>query len=165
VSGPRIPSLGPRGEGWVILQLAGIAAVTYAARLDPSGPTLDAGLRSVLEAAGLVVLVASAVLLLSGVALLFGGSSFSIYPRPISGGQLVESGPYRIVRHPVYTGLILGGIGFALQRVSPATLVATMLLAVVLDLKRRREEVWLLDRFPGYAAYRKRTRALVPFVY
>jgi|SRR5439155_13807524 len=161
----RIPALGPRGEGWVILQLAAIALVAFASRLEPSGASSDAGLRSLLEAVGLVVVLASAVLLLSAVAVLSSGSAFSVLPRPISGGQLVESGPYRIVRHPVYAGLILGGIGFALQRVSPATLVATMLLAVVLDLKRRREEVWLLDRFPGYAEYRERTRALVPFLY
>jgi protein-S-isoprenylcysteine O-methyltransferase Ste14 len=165
VSGSRIPSLGPRGEGWVILQLAGITAVSYAGRLDPGGPTIDPGLRSGLETAGLIVLAASAVLLFSGVALLIGASSFSIYPRPISDGQLVESGPYAIVRHPVYSGLILGGFGFALQRASIATLLATFFLAAVLDLKRRREEAWLIDRFPAYAEYRRRTRALLPFLY
>jgi len=149
----------------VILQLAGIAAVSYAGRLDAGGPNTDAELRSVLEPAGLIVVGAGALLLFSGVAVLMGGSSFSIFPRPIGGGQLVESGPYRIVRHPVYSGLILGGLGFALQRVSIATLLATLFLAAVLDLKRRREEVWLAAQFPGYAAYRGRTKALVPFIY
>jgi len=161
----RIPSLGPRGEGWVILQLAGIAAVSYAGRLDAGGSTSDPELRSVLERAGLIVVGAGALLLLSGVAVLMSASSFSIFPRPIGGGRLVESGPYRIVRHPVYSGLILGGLGFALQRVSIATLLATLFLAVVLDLKRRREEVWLAAQFPDYAAYRGRTKALVPFIY
>ena len=161
----RIPQLGARGEGWVLLQLAAIALVALAGRREPGVSTMDPGLRSLLDATGSLLLVMSAVLILSGVLVLKRGAAFSVLPRPISGGRLVETGPYRIVRHPVYAGLILGGIGFALQRMSPATLVATMLLAVVLDLKRRREEVWLLDRFPGYAAYRKRTRALVPFLY
>ena len=161
----RIPALGSRGEGWVILQLAGIAAVSYAGRLDAAGPTSDPQLRSVLEPAGLIVVGAGALLLLWGVAVLMSGSSFSIFPRPIRGGQLVESGPYRILRHPVYSGLILGGLGFALQRASIATLLATLFLAFVLDLKRRREEIFLSAQFPDYAAYRGRTKALVPFIY
>jgi protein-S-isoprenylcysteine O-methyltransferase Ste14 len=77
----------------------------------------------------------------------------------------VERGPYRLVRHPIYTGLILGAVGLAVITPWPGTFIATGLLTVVLDLKRRREEVWLRDRYPGYAAYQARTRALIPFLY
>ena len=48
---------------------------------------------------------------------------------------------------------------------SVAAGVATLALAVTLDLKRRREELWLAERFEGYAAYRQRTKALIPFLY
>ena len=59
------------------------------------------------------------------------------------------------------------GLAIGLAVITPwaGTLIAVALLALVLDLKRRREEVWLLERYPGYAAYRARTRALVPFLY
>lgn len=43
--------------------------------------------------------------------------------------------------------------------------VSVALLAIVLDLKRRREEAWLAARYPGYGAYRARTKALIPFLY
>jgi len=77
----------------------------------------------------------------------------------------VEAGPYRFVRHPIYGGLVLAGIAVALIRASLPVALLTLALAVVLDVKRRREEAWLVDRYPGYADYRARTRALIPFLY
>ena len=78
---------------------------------------------------------------------------------------MAETGPYRWVRHPLYLGLIVAGLGTASSRTSLVSLAATIGLAIVLDLKRRREEAWLVERFPGYEAYRRRTKALIPFVY
>jgi protein-S-isoprenylcysteine O-methyltransferase Ste14 len=161
----RIPSLGPRGEGWVALQLASIALVALVGRFDTTSSTVDPGLRMLFQAGGLVIVGLGALFILAGVLVLRGAAAFSVLPHPIEGGELVEGGPYRIVRHPVYAGLILGGLGFALARMSPPTLLATVVLFVVLDLKRRREETWLMERFPGYPAYRARTRALLPFLY
>jgi protein-S-isoprenylcysteine O-methyltransferase Ste14 len=159
-----IPSLGPRGEGWVALQLVSIAIVALGNRLGPSISIADAGAAQVIFVLGWLLYLISGVLFLSGVAVLRRARAFSVFPRPVA-GQLVESGPYRFVRHPIYAGLIAGALGLALIRLSPATLLATVLLFVVLELKRRREETWLTSRFPGYAAYRTRTRALLPFIY
>jgi protein-S-isoprenylcysteine O-methyltransferase Ste14 len=165
-SGVRsIPSLGSRGEGWVALQLGAIALVAIAGRVDAAPTSVDPSLAMALRAAGLGLLVFAGLLILSGSFVLRSAGAFSVLPRPISGGEFVASGPYRIVRHPVYAGLILGGLGIALDRLSVSTLLATLLLAIILDLKRRREEQWLVERFPGYGAYRERTKAFVPFVY
>jgi len=161
----RIPALGPRGEGWVALQLGAIALVILAGRLGTRVPIGDASLQSATELLGNLLVVVGLVVLLLGAVLLRGAGAFTVFPRPIASGQLVETGPYRVVRHPIYTGLILAAFGSLLVRPSLVALVAATLLFVILDLKRRREEEWLLERFAGYAAYRTRTKALLPWVY
>lgn len=91
--------------------------------------------------------------------------SLTPFPRPIPGAQIVESGPYRVVRHPIYSGGILffSGISLAL---SPLALAATGLLTVVWAFKAGLEESLLLAGHPRYATYSERTRSrLVPFVY
>ena len=106
--------------------------------------------------AGAVVLVASARAL---------GSGFTPFPRPREAGHLVETGPYAVVRHPVYSGGILLFLGISLA-LSPWALIAVAALAVLWALKLRVEERFLLARYPAYADYRTRTRyRLIPFLY
>jgi protein-S-isoprenylcysteine O-methyltransferase Ste14 len=76
-----------------------------------------------------------------------------------------QGGIFGLVRHPVYGGVILIGLGWSLAD-APLGLVPTALLAVLFDLKARREEAWLIERLPEYAAYRARTpRRFVPWLY
>lgn len=91
--------------------------------------------------------------------------AFTAMPKPRGDASLVDSGPYRWIRHPIYTGLVVAGLGAALVQLSVVSLIAAGLLFIVLDLKRRREEAWLAGRYAGYAAYRAGRRALFPFVY
>ena len=86
-------------------------------------------------------------------------------PRPRAGAQLVTGGVYAVVRHPIYTGVVLGATGWGLLAASPGALACAAALFLLFDLKSRREEAWLTERFPGYAPYRARTRRLLPFVY
>ena len=161
----RIPALGPRGEGWLALQLVLIVLITVAGFLPPSNYELDAPDADPVRIPGRIVLLAGLGLIAWSSTILRARGSFAALPRPRSSGVLVESGPYRLVRHPLYAGLVLTGIGAGLIRLSWLEFVLTGALFVVLDLKRRREEGWLLERYPGYAAYRRRTKALIPFVY
>jgi protein-S-isoprenylcysteine O-methyltransferase Ste14 len=163
--GSRIPALGPRGEGWVALQgicFALIVAAVYSAPHDPAEDDVSAGTRMLF---GYLFGILAAAFLGSGIAELKRARAFSYVPRPSEHGRLVESGAYRLVRHPIYTGLILGALGLAINVPWAGTFIGFALLAVVLDLKRRREEVLLAARYPGYAAYKARTRALIPFLY
>jgi protein-S-isoprenylcysteine O-methyltransferase Ste14 len=161
----RVPALGPRGEGWVALQIGALLLVALGDRFGPRIAVDDPGLHSLAIGIGSIFVVVGLLFVLLGIAVLRGGGSFTVLPRPVARGQLVDSGPYRLVRHPVYTGLILASGGSGLMRLSLLTLVAAGLLFVILDLKRRREESWLLERYEGYAAYRTGTKALIPWVY
>ena len=74
---------------------------------------------------------------------------------PREGHDVVPA--YRLVRHPIYGGLLLLAIGWSVV-LSPIALVVTALLAVVLELKARYEESMLAERYPEYKAYRRRVR-------
>lgn len=139
----------------------GAVALTYGAAGEP--PASDNG--PWLPVLGWLGFASGGGLIAWGFQALARARSFSVMPKPLVAGDLVETGPYRLIRHPVYAGLIVGGLGLAAIRSSVPTAAATLALFVILDLKRRREEAWLATRFPGYAAYRARTRALVPFLW
>jgi protein-S-isoprenylcysteine O-methyltransferase Ste14 len=160
VDGARLPSLGPRGEGWVALQGVIFVAIAAAGRLGPawSGPWQIAGFA--VGVAAIALGLACAGLGLAGLR-----ANLTALPRPVEGGRLVADGVYGLVRHPIYAGLVLAGLGWGLVTASPVALLASVLLGCFFDVKARREEAWLLDAYPGYAAYRARVSKLVPFVY
>jgi len=161
----RIPALGPRGEGWLALQLVLMVLITLAGFLPASDYELDAPDAEPIRISGRIILLLGLALIVWSSTVLRAQGSFAALPRPRATGTLVESGPYRWLRHPLYSGLILSGIGAGLIRLSWIEFVLTAALFVVLDLKRRREEAWLVERFPAYGGYRARTKALIPFVY
>jgi protein-S-isoprenylcysteine O-methyltransferase Ste14 len=81
------------------------------------------------------------------------------------GHELVERGPYRLVRHPIYTGALLALVGTALAVDELRALIAIAPIFVGMLLKVRLEERWLREEFGArYDAYAARTKALVPFV-
>jgi protein-S-isoprenylcysteine O-methyltransferase Ste14 len=156
----RLPELGPRGEGWLVLQLLLVAAIAGSSFVGVYRP---ASADSFLAILGLLIAVAGVLLVVLG--LLSLGSSFTPLPRPRTGTRLRQNGIFRLVRHPVYGGAILIGLGWSLAD-APLGLIPTALLALLFDLKARREEGWLIERFPQYAAYRAGTpRRFVPWPY
>jgi protein-S-isoprenylcysteine O-methyltransferase Ste14 len=78
--------------------------------------------------------------------------------------QLVTTGPYALVRHPLYGGLLLAMLGSAIAQ-SLLWLLPLMVYGPLFVRSARREESLLLEQFSdGYAAYRRRTKMLLPFV-
>jgi protein-S-isoprenylcysteine O-methyltransferase Ste14 len=160
---PSVPSLGPRGEGWLVLQVVMLALVAAGGALVPRTVALASS--TVGTGVGFVLMLLGVTMTLLGVSSLWTGRSVSALPHPRRQSALVMTGAYAHIRHPMYTGLILFALGWSVLRESGPALVASLGLAIVLDLKRRREEGWLEQRFGAYAAYRARTRAFIPFVY
>lgn len=86
-------------------------------------------------------------------------------PEPDSKTRLVMHGPYRMLRHPMYTSLLLATLALILTHATPLRLGAAMLLLLDLLVKLRYEERLLAARFPEYAGYSARTWRLLPYVY
>jgi protein-S-isoprenylcysteine O-methyltransferase Ste14 len=160
VDASRLPSLGGRGEGWFLLQLLLFAAIAAAGLVGPawSGAGRTAG-----QVIGAVMILWGGLLSLRGVLDL--RENLTPFPKPLPGARLVDTGSYGLVRHPIYGGLIVGAGGWGIFTASPLALLLALALGVFFDLKSRREELWLSEQFAGYAAYRSRTRRMLPWVY
>jgi len=93
------------------------------------------------------------------------GKGLTPLPYPKDDGQLIQTGVYGFIRHPIYCGVFALALGWALVVCGPLTVLYAVLLLLFLDVKSRREERWLSAKFPAYADYQKRVRKLIPFVY
>lgn len=89
-------------------------------------------------------------------------TNFNIRPTPHPTGHLVEHGPYRWIRHPMYTsvGIIAAGCVGASHTLE--ALAIAVALAAVLVVKAQVEEVWMAQSHPDYSAYQQRTRRFLP---
>jgi protein-S-isoprenylcysteine O-methyltransferase Ste14 len=157
----RIPDLGPKGEGWVFGQVALILAVAVLGALAlPHAFEVGGFVRALQIIAGAILMLTGVLVVWIGVGDL--GPSLTPTPRPRSDGQLVVQGIYARIRHPIYAGIIELAIGWAGVTGSWWAFATSVILAVWLDLKSRREEAWLIERYPEYAAYRERTPRFRP---
>jgi protein-S-isoprenylcysteine O-methyltransferase Ste14 len=115
-------------------------------------------------------------LLALGLLLFFGGLGLAVWARVYLGRnwgtpmsrkddpELVTTGPYRKVRHPIYTGIITAMIGTAL-----ATSLLWLAVAVILGgyfiFSATREEKYMASQFPAeYPAYKQSTKMLIPYI-
>lgn len=79
--------------------------------------------------------------------------------------ELITSGPYALVRHPIYTGILTGFLGSVIAEAQLRSLIAMAMVSIVLWFKLRLEENWMKGQFgASYEAYSQRVAALVPFL-
>ena len=88
--------------------------------------------------------------------------SLTSNPEPKKDGTFVVTGLYKWVRHPMYLGLIVFGIGITIQRESILAEIETLFLAILLHFKRLYEDRLLLEKFPEAAEYQQRVGAFFP---
>jgi len=92
--------------------------------------------------------------------------NFNIRPEPKEDGALITSGPYRFIRHPMYTAVMLAFAGMALADLSKNRFVLWTTLFGILVVKSTWEERWLLNRYgDSYADYLKTTKRFIPFIF
>ncbi|MCB0155124.1 MAG: isoprenylcysteine carboxylmethyltransferase family protein [Anaerolineae bacterium] len=154
---------GSRGEWYVVIQIFLFALVGLGPKQmvglpqwPPSWSIIGLGLGILLGLLGLALALAGLFHL---------GANLTVVPYPKEDSSLVQSGVYSLVRHPIYSGLIIGAFGWGFLFTSTLTLLYALLLFLFFDIKSRREERWLAAKFPAYPAYQQRVRKLIPFIY
>jgi protein-S-isoprenylcysteine O-methyltransferase Ste14 len=113
-----------------------------------------------------------------GVALAATGNAFAIGARFFLGPnwsgmvtvkkdhRLIRQGPYAVVRHPIYSGILLGLVGTAIVIGEVRGLIAVALAVLGFRLQSLQEERFMEDEFDGeYREYKKRVKAIIPFVW
>lgn len=142
------------GLQFLFLALLALLVVVPHDRLWDSGP--------------IVIAIAVALIIAGGVIAVLGvrglGSSLTASPVPLTGSGLVTSGIYSRVRHPIYTGLLLGALGLVVLGASVWQIVGWFALLALLMVKSRWEERMLGAVHPGYAAYAATSGRFIPGV-
>lgn len=130
---------------WIDLHWAGGSALLFRPQLPPQ-PLFGLSLMAVGEAIALVGMLSL-------------GRSFSIFSEV---RELVTSGLYRFVRHPLYLGEILAVWGYLIAWPAPWGMAAALLFTALQSWRAQIEEARLLEHHPAYAAYRERAGFLWP---
>ncbi len=113
-------------------------------------------------AAVIVLALAGAAFAVLGVTGL--GPALTASPVPRAHASLVTTGVYGLARHPIYTGLMVGGLGLTMFGASPWHVTAWVALVLLLSAKTRWEERMLMAEHPDYRDYAARVGRFVPGV-
>jgi len=90
----------------------------------------------------------------SGWSVLLHGSRLSPFPFPVEGMKVIDSGPYRYVRHPMYSGIVLFTLGVGLAYGKPTVLLSSLTFLVFFVAKSGHEEEMMIKYMDGYRDYR-----------
>jgi protein-S-isoprenylcysteine O-methyltransferase Ste14 len=93
------------------------------------------------------------------------GDALTAFPRPLDRAVLHRQGAFRLMRHPIYTGVILASLGWTGWWLSGIGVLPVLVLAIFFDRKAAYEEIWLRKKYPGYADYARRVKKFIPGVY
>ena len=118
-------------------------------------------------ASGTIISIISVILIVLG--LLMGllsviqlNKNLSPFPSPINGGELIDTGIYNYIRHPIYTSILSTLFGYGLYSASGYKILLTIALLVLFFYKSKYEEKKLSSVFYSYPDYMKRTGRFLP---
>lgn len=141
-----------KGNVLVVLQFALIAAILLMASDEVNVPWIYVG--------GVLFIAPGIIILFLSIKQL--GGSLTANPVPRESGRLIETGLYKYVRHPIYTGLLLATLGSCVQSMAVVKFFFWFLLLALLIYKARFEEKLLAAKYSTYTDYMKRTGRFVP---
>ncbi|MDX2256280.1 MAG: isoprenylcysteine carboxylmethyltransferase family protein [Pseudanabaenaceae cyanobacterium bins.39] len=155
---------GLRGEYWVIAQ--GVLLIGFAILPNAQPSLIDMDLLFVRYVSlGLTTVFGVGAMILLGRSLFDLGRNLTPLPHPRDDGQLVQTGIYGLVRHPLYSGVILLAFTYASWQISWVHFLGAIALFLFFDAKATKEEAWLTEKFPAYANYRTSVKKLIPWIY
>ena len=111
---------------------------------------------SIFSLLGFIIIIIASIIIFLAIKDL--GSNLSPFPKPISNGNLVTSGVYRFIRHPMYYSLILISLGFFIINLSFYYLCLTISLTLVIKFKITLEEKYLKNKFKNYLFYKDKVK-------
>ncbi|HEX9804787.1 MAG TPA: isoprenylcysteine carboxylmethyltransferase family protein [Candidatus Dojkabacteria bacterium] len=88
----------------------------------------------------------------------------NVFPEVLTGSKLVTEGPYFMIRHPMYLSLIILAVSFLMINFNIVRFIVFIIFIINLWVKIMYEEKQLEKEFQDYGHYKKRTKALIPFV-
>lgn len=103
---------------------------------------------------GLLIMIAAIIQL---------NRSITMLPTPTDNARLITSGVFKYMRHPIYTGVFLITLGWALYTADFTRMLIALLLLLLFEIKSNYEERRLQERFPDYAGYKLTTGKFFPF--
>ena len=145
-----------RFQGWLLVGAQFVLLAVLA--LVPAGEAWP--LPSWARTAGSLLRGVGAALIVIGALRL--GLAASIFPAPTASATLRTTGPYRLVRHPIYTGVLVFAAAMTVSARSIIAALAWITLLTVLHVKARFEEGLLVRRFPEYRSYARATGRFLP---
>jgi len=146
--------LNNKAQQLVAIQLVLFAALGISLLVFPSEQSLP------LRVFGLLIAALGGVVGLVAIQQHPGGPN--VTPTPKDTSPLLQSGIYGQIRHPIYTGVILGGLGLAMFHGHIVPLLAAFVLVPFFTYKSLYEESLLKQAYPDYAAYMTRTGRFTP---
>lgn len=152
-----------RGELFVIAQFITFSLIAFAPRTISALPEWNSNIKCISSVTGGFLLAAGIVIAAAGTIHL--GRNLTPFICPKEGAILLEKGAYRLVRHPIYCGLLMISLGWGFWVHGELTLCYGMVLFLIFGMKAKREEQLLSVTFPGYAEYSRRVKRLIPFIY
>ena len=91
--------------------------------------------------------------------------NFNIVPTPVDKGVMISQGPYKVIRHPMYTSIFIFAIALLAGQFDYYKLIISLILVADLVVKMIFEEGLLCKHYPGYKYYMKKTKRVIPFVW